>query len=98
MKLALLSDIHANLQALQACVDHAEQQGANQFALLGDLVGYGGDPGPVMDRVMQLTQAGAVVLQGNHDEMALNPPPLCATSSVATCTIRRRTTTAVEAS
>ena len=75
MKLALLSDIHANLQALQACLDHAEQQGANQFALLGDLVGYGGDPGLVMDRIMQVAQAGAVVLQGNHDAMALNPPP-----------------------
>ena len=74
MKLALLSDIHANLQALQACLDHAEQQGASQFALLGDLVGYGGDPAPVMDRIMQLAQGGAVVLKGNHDAMALDPP------------------------
>lgn len=74
MKLALLSDIHANLQALQACVAHARHQGASQFALLGDLVGYGGDPAPVMDRVMALAQAGAVVLKGNHDAMALNPP------------------------
>jgi diadenosine tetraphosphatase ApaH/serine/threonine PP2A family protein phosphatase len=73
MKLALLSDLHANLQALQACLDHAEQQGANQFAILGDLVGYGGDPVPVMDRVMQLAQAGAVVLQGNHDALAVKP-------------------------
>ena len=48
MKLALLSDIHANLQALQACLAHAQQQGASQFALLGDLVGYGGDPGLVL--------------------------------------------------
>lgn len=74
MKLALLSDIHANLQALSACVGHAEQQGARQFALLGDMVGYGGDPAPVMDRIMQLAQAGAVVLKGNHDAMALDPP------------------------
>ena len=74
MKLALLSDIHANLQAMQACLDHAEQQGASQFALLGDMVGYGGDPAPVMDLIMQLAQHGAVVLKGNHDAMALNPP------------------------
>ncbi len=74
MKLALLSDIHANLQALHACLDHAEQHGASRFALLGDLVGYGGDPAPVMDRIMQMAQAGAVVLKGNHDEMALSPP------------------------
>ncbi len=84
MKLALLSDLHANLQALQACLDHAEQQGANQFAILGDLVGYGGDPVPVMDRVMQLAQAGAVVLQGNHDAMALNPPPSSSALGAAT--------------
>ena len=40
MKLALLSDIHAILQAIQACLDHAEQQGASRFALLGDMVGF----------------------------------------------------------
>ena len=74
MKLALLSDIHANLQAMRACLDHAQRQGASQFALLGDLVGYGGDPGSVMDRVMALAEGGAVVLMGNHDAMALNPP------------------------
>jgi diadenosine tetraphosphatase ApaH/serine/threonine PP2A family protein phosphatase len=74
MKLALLSDIHANLHALQACLDHAQQQGARQFALLGDLVGYGGEPAAVVDRVMALAHDGAVVLMGNHDEMALRPP------------------------
>ena len=74
MKLALLSDIHANLQAMQACLQHAKQHGASQYALLGDLVGYGGDPVAVRDCVMQLAQDGAVVIQGNHDEMALNPP------------------------
>lgn len=74
MKLALLSDIHSNLQALQACLDHAKQQGADRYALLGDLVGYGGDPAPVVDRIIQLAREGAVVIQGNHDEMALNPP------------------------
>lgn len=84
MKLALLSDIHANTQALQACLNHAEQQGANQVAILGDLVGYGGDPVPVVDRVMQLAQAGALVLQGNHDAMALNPPPPSSALGAAT--------------
>lgn len=74
MKLALLSDIHANIQALEACLCHAQQHGATQYALLGDLVGYGGDPVAVLDRVMLLAQAGAIVLQGNHDQMALSPP------------------------
>ena len=52
MKIALLSDIHANRQALDACLAHARAQGARQFALLGDLVGYGGDPAAVVDQAM----------------------------------------------
>lgn len=74
MKLALLSDLHANLQALDACLEHAQAQGAQQYAFLGDLVGYGADPGPVVQRVMDLAAEGALVLKGNHDEMAVAPP------------------------
>jgi diadenosine tetraphosphatase ApaH/serine/threonine PP2A family protein phosphatase len=74
MKLALLSDIHANLQALEACLTHARGQGAKQLALLGDFVGYGGDPTAVMERVMALAEQGAWVVKGNHDEMAVTPP------------------------
>ncbi len=74
MKLALLSDIHANLQALDACLQHAAQQGATRHAFLGDLVGYGGDPVPVLERIMALAEGGATVLLGNHDQMALSPP------------------------
>jgi diadenosine tetraphosphatase ApaH/serine/threonine PP2A family protein phosphatase len=74
MKLALISDIHANLQALQACLTHARQQGVDQWAFLGDLVGYGADPTAVLDEVMDLAAQGAWVLRGNHDEMALHPP------------------------
>jgi diadenosine tetraphosphatase ApaH/serine/threonine PP2A family protein phosphatase len=74
MKLALISDIHANRQALQACLAHARQQGVDQLAFLGDLVGYGADPVAVLDEVMNCAAQGAWVLLGNHDEMALSPP------------------------
>jgi diadenosine tetraphosphatase ApaH/serine/threonine PP2A family protein phosphatase len=74
MKWALLSDIHANIQALEACADHATRQGVERWAVLGDLVGYGGDPLPVVERVMQWHADGACVLQGNHDAMAVTPP------------------------
>ena len=76
MKFALLSDIHANIQALDACLAHAHGQGAQRFAVLGDLVGYGADPGAVVQRVMAMAQAGALVIKGNHDEKAVNPPPV----------------------
>ena len=74
MKIALLSDIHANRQALDACLQHARAQGAQQFALLGDLVGYGGDPVAVVEQAMALAQGGALCVLGNHDAMALAPP------------------------
>ena len=74
MKLALLSDIHANIQALDACLEHARAQGAQQFALLGDLVGYGADPLAVLDCVQALAAGGALIIKGNHDEMAVTPP------------------------
>ncbi len=74
MKLALLSDIHANIQALEACLAHAQAQGAQQFALLGDFVGYGADPVAVLQRIQALAEAGALLIRGNHDQMAVSPP------------------------
>jgi diadenosine tetraphosphatase ApaH/serine/threonine PP2A family protein phosphatase len=74
MRLALLSDLHANSQALEACLAHAKNQDVAQYAFLGDLVGYGANPAEVLSRVMALAEAGALVLKGNHDSMAAHPP------------------------
>jgi len=71
MRIALLSDIHSNLQALQACLRHAKKQGVDRYAVLGDLVGYGGDPVAVVERVAKMRQDGAIVLMGNHDEAVI---------------------------
>lgn len=73
MKLALLSDLHANRQALEACLGDARARGATQFAFLGDLVGYGAEPSAVLDRVMDMAGQGAWVLRGNHDDAAVAP-------------------------
>lgn len=73
MKIALLSDIHANLRALDACMDHAAAQGAQRFAVLGDLVGYGAQPAQVVRRLRELARGGAIVLRGNHDALAVAP-------------------------
>jgi predicted phosphodiesterase len=74
MRLALLSDIHANVQALDACLAHAQSQGVTHWAVLGDLVGYGANPSEVVARVQALAERGAVVLKGNHEAMAIAPP------------------------
>jgi diadenosine tetraphosphatase ApaH/serine/threonine PP2A family protein phosphatase len=65
--LAIMSDIHANLEALNACLEHARMCGATRFAFLGDLVGYGADPCAVLDIVADHAARGAVVVKGNHD-------------------------------
>ena len=72
MKWALLSDIHGNWTAWKACVAHARLQGVTRWAILGDLVGYGPHPGEIVDAVRELqASTGAVVLRGNHEELAL---------------------------
>ena len=65
--LALLADIHANLEALEACLLHARVRGATRYAFLGDLVGYGADPAAVVDLIRRYAADGAVAVQGNHD-------------------------------
>ncbi len=71
--IALLSDIHSNLEALEACLAHARGNGAERYAFLGDLVGYGADPQAVLDIVARHAADGSVVLKGNHDEAVKVP-------------------------
>jgi diadenosine tetraphosphatase ApaH/serine/threonine PP2A family protein phosphatase len=68
MRLAVLTDIHGNAEALEACLDHIAEIGVDGYAILGDLVGYGPDPERVIDIVVDLSEHGALVLKGNHDE------------------------------
>jgi diadenosine tetraphosphatase ApaH/serine/threonine PP2A family protein phosphatase len=73
MRLALLTDLHANREALSACLAHAELQNADQYAFMGDFVGYGADPAWVVDTVMAYAARGAVAVQGNHDHSVTRP-------------------------
>ncbi|MBS1247112.1 MAG: metallophosphoesterase, partial [Proteobacteria bacterium] len=66
MKIAILSDIHSNLEALTACRERALTLGVEQFVCLGDCVGYGPDPVATMDLLLSLP--GLVAVLGNHDE------------------------------
>jgi diadenosine tetraphosphatase ApaH/serine/threonine PP2A family protein phosphatase len=72
MRLALLADIHGNREALDACLEHAHRRGADRFGFLGDLVGYGADPGYVVDTVAEYCERGAFAILGNHDAAVLS--------------------------
>lgn len=64
MKLAIVSDIHANLEALRAALASIAAEGVDQILCLGDIVGYHADPG---ECIALLRRAGAVCVAGNHD-------------------------------
>lgn len=67
MRYAVLSDIHANLEALEAVLDDARAQHCDDFVCLGDVVGYNANPSECLQRVREL---GCPVVKGNHDEQA----------------------------
>ena len=71
MLIALMTDLHANREALSACLAHAEQQKVTRYAFLGDLVGYGADPAWVLDAVRERVAAGGWAVMGNHDAAVL---------------------------
>lgn len=66
MKIAIISDLHSNIEALQACIDKAKTLNVEQYVCLGDIVGYGPDPAVILDMVMSLPKV--VVIRGNHEE------------------------------
>ena len=68
MRYLVLSDIHANLDALDAVLDAAAADGYDAVVVLGDLVGYGAEPNRVVDRVRAL--APVAIIRGNHDKVA----------------------------
>lgn len=67
MRIAVLSDIHANREALAACLAHLAREPADQIVFSGDIVGYGADPLWCLETVMEHCTRGAVALLGNHD-------------------------------
>jgi diadenosine tetraphosphatase ApaH/serine/threonine PP2A family protein phosphatase len=69
--IAFLTDIHGNREALEACLAHAERYPIDRYVFLGDFVGYGADPGFVVDTVQAHAQQGAIALLGNHDSAAI---------------------------
>jgi len=70
VKRAIISDIHSNLESLEAVLADIRAQGIEEIYCLGDLVGYGPNPREVIDEAMKMP----VCLLGNHDQGALFDP------------------------
>lgn len=69
--LAILSDIHSNLEALTAVLEDIKSQGITEIACLGDIIGYGPDPGPCLDLIRENS---TYTVMGNHDFAVLYEP------------------------
>ncbi|MBS1817829.1 MAG: metallophosphoesterase family protein [Acidobacteria bacterium] len=68
MRYLVISDLHANIEALDTCLQDAARRGYDRTVVLGDVVGYGPDPNAVVERVIGLQPAA--IVRGNHDKIA----------------------------
>lgn|ERR1041385_384948 len=69
MRIAIISDIHGNLEALEKSLELIKANNADKIICLGDVVGYGANPNECMKIVHQVTPH---ILLGNHDEAAVD--------------------------
>jgi predicted phosphodiesterase len=67
MRFAIFSDVHANLEALEAVLQDAEAHGATSHVCLGDVVGYNANPHECVARIQAME---CPIVKGNHDEQA----------------------------
>jgi predicted phosphodiesterase len=72
MKYAILSDIHSNLEALEAVLKDLHPQKPDKICVLGDTIGYGPNPRECLKKVHEIAD---VVLFGNHEKEAIFPQP-----------------------
>jgi predicted phosphodiesterase len=67
MRYLILSDIHSNVEAFEACIQQAKRATYDKVLCCGDIVGYGPNPVEAIDLVRELD---AVCIRGNHDRVA----------------------------
>jgi predicted phosphodiesterase len=67
MRFAIFSDIHANLEALEAVLQDAEARETTHYVCLGDVVGYNANPHECVQRIREMD---CPIVKGNHDEQA----------------------------
>jgi predicted phosphodiesterase len=87
MKIAVISDIHSNLAALQAVLADIEQRQVDEIICLGDVLGYGPNPRECLDLIMERC---SVCLCGNHDQAVFYEPSNFNVAAETACYWTRR--------
>ena len=73
MSIAIISDIHSNLEALTQAIKKLKSVGYDELICLGDIIGYGPDPGPCLDIVFEEAK---YIIKGNHETALVTPEHL----------------------
>ena len=68
-KIAIISDIHANIEAFEVVLSEIEKENVDRIICLGDIVGYGPNPNEVVDLIIE---KNITSIKGNHDEGMVN--------------------------
>ena len=71
MRIGVFSDVHGNLEALDACLERYAQEGVRNFIYCGDMIGYGPDPEKCVRKIADLKLIACVL--GNHDAVFVEP-------------------------
>lgn len=95
MQIAVFSDIHANLPALEAVLRDTDEVGVEELWCLGDVIGYGADPDACVDLVRERAD---VCLVGNHDLAALGELDTTTFSSAAAAAVEWTAANSTDAS
>lgn len=85
MKAAIISDIHSNLEALQAVIKDIKKRRIKRIFCLGDLVGYGANPNECIDMCMSEAK---IIVAGNHDWAAVEKTDISVFNPIAAEAIR----------
>lgn len=71
MKVGVFSDVHGNLEALEACLTRFQQEKVQGYIYCGDFIGYGPDPEKCVKKILELPLLACVL--GNHDAVFAHP-------------------------
>ena len=85
MRTAIFGDIHANLEALEAVLEDAADQGVTDYVCLGDVVGYNADPVACLNIIREM---GCPTVKGNHDKDASEDHSLDSMNPVAATALK----------